>query len=99
MYDLDILGDFAEDFMLVCNTIDDSIKEFAGMQIAKVELKEDETGTVNYDQDQFISVLKNVHTVRTRSETLKALFYDGFKLMAEEASNDEQHESADTEGE
>ena len=99
MYDLDILGDFAEDFMLVCRTVDDSIKEFTGMQIAKVELAEDETGTVNYDQDQFISVLKNVHTVRTRSETLKALFYDGFKLMAEEASNDEQHESTDTEGE
>lgn len=94
----DNLGDFWEDYLLVVGTIDDSIKEFAGSQIAKVEIKE-EDGKVNYDEDQFFAVLNNIHTVRERSETLKALFYDGFKLMAEEASKNEQHESTNTEGE
>lgn len=98
MYDYDILGDYVDDFLLVCRTIDDSIKEFSGNMISKLEIKEEE-GKVNYDNDQFIHILNSVHLVRTRSDTLKALFYDGFKLMAEEAAKNGQLQGSDNERE
>ena len=97
MYDYDLLGDYEEDFLLVCRTIDDSIKEFSGNMISKLEIKEEE-GKVNYDNDQFIHILNSVHLVRTRSDTLKALFYDGFKLMAEEAAKNGKLQGTEPEG-
>ena len=83
MYDYDILGDYAEDFLLVCRTIDDTIKEFAGHQVGSVEIKENEDGKVEFDNDHFMVTCQNIHMVRERSDTLKALYFDGFKLMAE----------------
>ena len=98
MYNYDILGDYEEDFLLVCRTIDDSIKEFSGNMISKLEIKEEE-GKASYDNDQFIHILNSVHLVRTRSDTLKALFYDGFKLMAEESAKNGQLQGSDNERE
>ena len=86
-YDIRSLGDYAKDFDLVREAIKSSVLEFTGNQISRVEIKENADGKVEYDQDQFISVLKNVHLVRERSDTLTALFYDGFKLLNEEVKN------------
>lgn len=97
MYDYDILGDYAEDFLLVCRTVDDSIKEFAGNMVSRLEIKEEE-GKVSYDNEQFVSILSSVHTVRTRSDTLKALFYEGFKIMAEEEAKHGQLQGTNEEG-
>lgn len=97
MYDYDLLGDFEEDFLLVCRTIDDTIKEFAGNQVGSVEIK-DVDGKVEFDHDQFMATCQNIHTVRERSDTLKALYYDGFKLMAEEAAKNGQLQGTDNKG-
>ena len=97
MYDYDILGDYAEDFLLACRTIDDTIKEFAGNQIGSVEIKEVD-GKIEFDHDQFMSTCQYIHLVRERSDTLKALYYDGFKILAEEAAKNGQHEGTNEEG-
>lgn len=86
-YDIRSLGDYAKDFDLVREAIRGSVLEFTGNQISRVEIKENEDGKVEYDQDQFVSVLQNIHLVRERSDTLTALFYDGFRLLNEEVKN------------
>lgn len=86
-YDIRSLGDYAKDFDLVREAIRGSVLEFTGNQISRVEIKENEEGKVEYDQDQFVSVLQNIHLVRERSDTLTALFYDGFRLLNEEVKN------------
>ena len=83
--DIDNLGDYADDFVLACQAIDDTIKEFAGNQIGSVEIKEVD-GKVEFDHDMFIATCQNIHIVRERSDTLKALYLDGFKILAEEAA-------------
>lgn len=98
MYDYDILGDYAEDFLLVCRAIDETIGEFAGNQIGSVEIKQNEEGNVEFDHDAFMGTCHNIHLVRERSDTLKALYYDGFKLMAEEAAKNGQLQGTDEEG-
>ena len=97
MYDYDLLGDFEEDFLLACRAIDDTIKEFAGNQIGSVEIKEVD-GKVEFDHDQFMATCQNIHTVRERSDTLKALYYDGFKLLAEEEAKHGQLQTIEPEG-
>lgn len=97
-YDYGLLGDYEEDFLLVCRTIDDTIKEFAGNQVGSVEIKEVD-GKVEFDHDAFMATCHNIHTVRERSETLKALYFDGFKLMAEEAAENGQLQGVNEEGE
>ena len=86
-YDIRSLGDYAKDFDLVREAIRGSVLEFTGNQISRVEIKENEEGKVEYGQDQFVSVLQNIHLVRERSDTLTALFYDGFRLLNEEVKN------------
>lgn len=86
-YDIRSLGDYAKDFDLVREAIRGSVLEFTGNQISRVEIKENEDGKVEYDQDQFVSVQQNIHLVRERSDTLTALFYDGFRLLNEEVKN------------
>lgn len=86
-YDIRSLGDYAKDFDLVREAIRGSVLEFTGNQISRVEIKENEDGKVEYDQDQFVSALQNIHLVRERSDILTALFYDGFKLLNEEVKN------------
>lgn len=86
-YDIRSLGDYAKDFDLVREAIRGTVLEFTGNQISRVEIKENEDGKVEYDQDQFVSVLQNIHLVRERSDTLTALFYDGFRLLNEEVKN------------
>lgn len=86
-YDIRSLGDYAKDFDLVREAIRGTVLEFTGNQISRVEIKENEDGKVEYDQDQFVAALQNIHLVRERSDTLTALFYDGFKLLNEEVKN------------
>lgn len=86
-YDIRSLGDYAKDFDLVREAIRGTVLEFTGNQISRVEIKENEDGKVEYDQDQFVTVLQNIHLVRKRSDTLTALFYDGFRLLNEEVKN------------
>lgn len=88
-YDIRSLGDYAKDFDLVREAIRGTVLEFTGNQISRVEIKENEDGKVEYDQDQFVTALQNIHLVRERSDTLTALFYDGFKLLNEEVKNAE----------
>lgn len=91
MYNLTKLGEYSKDFLLVKDAIRDTIKEFAGNQVGSVEIKE-EDGKVVYDQEQFIASCQNVHTVRERADTLTALYYDGFLLLAEQEANSNELE-------
>lgn len=97
-YEYGLLGDYEEDFLLVCRAVDDTIKEFTGNQVGSVEIKENDEGVVEFDHDQFMASCKNIHLVRERSETLKALFFDGFKLMAEEDAKNGQLQKLNEEG-
>ena len=97
-YDFGLLGDYEYDFLLVCRTIDDTIKEFAGNQVGSVEIKADGE-KVEFDHEAFMATCHNIHTVRERSETLKALYFDGFKLLAEEAAKNGQLPRTNEEGE
>ena len=95
-YDIRELGEFAKDFDLVREAIKNTIMEFTGNQVGRLDIQE-EDGKPTYDEEQFFTILRNVHMVRERSDILTALFYDGFKLLNEMEKDNEQHETINEE--
>lgn len=88
-YDIRALGDYAKDFDLVRESVKNTILEFTASQVGKLDVQE-EDGKPTYDEEQFFNILRNIHTVRERSDILTALFYDGFKLLNEMEKDDER---------
>ena len=97
MYDYDILGDRAEDFLLVQRVLDDSTKNITEMLVSSLEIK-DEDGKPTYDNDQMQSILDNIHKVREKSDIMSAIFYDEFKKKAEEDAKYGQLQTTDETG-
>lgn len=97
MYDLDILGEYAEDYLLVERTLNKSIEEISSLLIEKLNIV-DEDGKPTYDADVMNYITRNVHIVRTKADVMKAIFFDEFKKLAEEEDKDGQ-ERVNEEGE
>lgn len=98
MYDYDILGDRAEDFILVQRVIDESVKEIAGVLLSKLAIK-DNDGVPEYDNDTMQYILDSIHTARTKGDTMIAIFYDELKRKAEEDAKNGQLQRTNETGE
>ena len=90
-YDIRELGDYAKDFDLVRESVKNTIMEFTGNQVGKLDIQEEDDKPV-YDEEQFFTILRNIHMVRERSDILIALFYDGFKILNEMEKDNGEHE-------
>lgn len=98
MYDYEILGDFAEDFILVQRVIQDNVKAIAEMLISKMEIA-DKDGVPEYDNDVMQHILDAIHTARNKGDVMIAIFYDEFKRKAEEDAKNGQLQRTDETGE
>lgn len=98
MYDYDILGDYAEDYILVQRVLEKSKEEIAGMLISKLEVK-DNDGVPEYDNDAMQYILDAIHSVTGKTEVMSAIFYDEFKRKAEEGAKNGQLQGTDEAGE
>ena len=83
MYDYDILGGFAEDFILIRRILGDSVREIATMLIADLEIK-NVNDKPEYDGDKMDYILNSIHKVRENMKVTEAIFYDELKRKAEE---------------
>ena len=98
MYDYEILGDFAEDFILTQRVIQDSVKNIAEILISKMEIA-DKDGVPEYDNDVMQHILDAIHTARNKGDVMIAIFYDEFKRKAEEDAKNGQLQRTDETGE
>ena len=94
MYDYDILGEYAEDFILVQRVIQDSVKNIAEMLISKMEIA-DKDGVPEYDNDVMQHILDAIRTARNKGDVMIAIFYDEFKRKAEEDAINGQLQGVD----
>lgn len=98
MYDYDILGERDEDFILIQRVIEDSVKEIAGVLLAKLDIK-DNDGVPEYDNDTMQYILDAIHTAKSKGDTMIAIFYDELKKKAEEDAKHGQLQRTDETGE
>lgn len=89
VYNYDMLGDRAEDFILVQRVMNDSVKEIATMLIADLEIK-NVFDKPEYDGDKMDYILNSIHKVRENMKITEAIFYDALKTKAEEDAKNGQ---------
>lgn len=98
MYDYDILGNRAEDFILIQRVLRTSIEEIAGMLISKLEIT-DNDGVPEYDNDIMQYILDAIHSSLEKGNIMEAIFYDELKKKAEEDAKNGQLQRSDETGE
>lgn len=98
MYDYDILGNRAEDFILIQRVLRTSIEEIAGMLISKLEIT-DNDGVPEYDNDIMQYILDAIHSSREKGDIMEAIFYDELKKKAEEDAKHGQLQGTNETGE
>ena len=89
VYNYDILGDRAEDFILVQRVLNDSAKEIATMLIADLEIK-NINDKPEYDGDKMDYILNSINKVRENTKITEAIFYSELKRKAEEDAKNGQ---------
>ena len=95
MYNYEEIGKYAKAFQAVETAINDMISEYVNGVLSGFEIKSDDNGNPQFDQDRFERIILNIAAIESKSELLLNLFFNGYKSLI---TKDEENERVNEEG-